>query len=351
MKIHTITIALLFCCLGTSWGQNKYITLREAPLQREVSGFYIAEVLDLREQRDSIGFERIRATGEQLPVKLARGLAGELYTYLKQVLPEAEELKPVTLGVEALSVAQEPPEEGGRKTIFLQAIFYVPEGRQLRRLMESQQQVNGTSADATEALIRAGLGQALAEFSASEWRDSTAGETVRPNEIEGAVKGRAGSKKRMNLLAVGHFRSRKVTGWSADYFHLREPIPEGKGWFIPYQFRFERFRIEEADFLAIEYIEARLNYGFVGVSPFRRIIGNLYLGLSFKLIVGGESLTDTFDRDSFNLLLGVASSQGLYWIPRKDYGLVLSVGLYERLLSSQVYRRDIGLQLSAGLKF
>ena len=83
MKGYITTIALLLCCVATSWGQKKYITLREAPLKQEVSGFYIAEVLDLREQRDSVGFERIRATGEQLPVKLARGLAGELYTYLK----------------------------------------------------------------------------------------------------------------------------------------------------------------------------------------------------------------------------------------------------------------------------
>ena len=255
------------------------------------------------------------------------------------------------MGIEALSVAEGLPEAGSLKTVSLQAVFYVPEGRQLRRLMESQQRVNGASADATEALIREALGQALAEFSASEWRDSTAGEAVRSKEIEGAVRGRAGSKRRMNLLTIGHLRSSKITGWSANYFHLREPIPEGKGWFIPSQFRFERFRIEEPDFLAIEYIEARLNYGVIGVSPFRRIVGNLYLGLSFKFIVGGESLTDTFDRDSFNFLLGAETSQQLYWIPRTDYGLVLSAGLYERLLTSQVYRRDIGLLLSAGFKF
>ena len=100
------------------------------------------------------------------------------------------------------------------------------------------------------------------------------------------MRGRAGSKRRMILLTIGLLLCCLVTGWGADYFRLREPIPHCKVWFLPSEFRFERFRIGERDFLAIGFIEARLHYGLMGVSPFRRIVVNLSLGLSFKFIVG-----------------------------------------------------------------
>lgn len=98
-------------------------------------------------------------------------------------------------------------------------------------------------------------------------------------------------------------------------------------------------------------MEARLNYGMFGICPFREITDRVYINLDFMLLVGAETLTDRIDRQSTNLLLGIAPKQSLYFIPDSRYGLVVGFGLYQRLLTSEVYKNDFGFQVEAGFKF
>ena len=50
-------------------------------------------------------------------------------------------------------------------------------------------------------------------------------------------------------------------------------------------------------------------------------------------------------------LLGVAISKELIFIPESSFGITFDVGIFERLLSSDVYKNDIGIQLEIGVKF
>lgn len=84
---------------------------------------------------------------------------------------------------------------------------------------------------------------------------------------------------------------------------------------------------------------------------FLKISKRVYVGFDLMLLVGAESLTDQIGRESANLLLGLGPKQALYFIPDSRFGLVIGIGLYQRLLTSEVYKNDFGFRVEAGFKF
>jgi hypothetical protein len=153
----------------------------------------------------------------------------------------------------------------------------------------------------------------------------------------------------LNLLLVGYLAGSNATGWKFSYY--RSSKPSHKSWFFPWRLGGEVLQIDNQHFAQSDFLEARLRYGMFGICPFREISSKVYLNLDFLLLVGAESLTDRINRQSTNLLLGIAPKQSLYFIPNSQYGLVVGFGLYQRLLTSEVYKSDFGFQVEAGFKF
>lgn len=351
-RMASMTVLLLLLSTGLAFGQ-KYVALKKAPLGVEVAGFYIIEVLDSRTQRDSIGYERVGALRRKVPIDLAPEVPTAVYLYLQEALPKAAEAKAVIFGIDALEVSEALPEEGGQKAVALSAKFYRPSGNQLKLLFEAQVQAVSTEGEKTEALIRNAIGQALAAFHASNWQDGPVVQSVPADSLSGAARGNQGTTgPKLNLLTIGRTLGVYAQGWRLEYYSNREPLPAAKGaWFIPKQLSLMRLEIDESSFRTSDFIQANLNYGIIGISPFRKIGDRLYLALSFNLVLGWESLTNVLGRKASNPLIGINPSQGLYFIPKNNTGFVAGISLYENLSSSKVYGRDIGLRLTAGVKF
>ncbi len=77
----------------------------------------------------------------------------------------------------------------------------------------------------------------------------------------------------------------------------------------------------------------------------------LFLNLGVQLIVGEEELQDSGGKESNRSLFGISPSQGFYFIPESKAGLALGISVYEKLMSSKVYKNDIGVKLELGIKF
>ena len=94
-----------------------------------------------------------------------------------------------------------------------------------------------------------------------------------------------------------------------------------------------------------------MSYFIAGISPFYRLSNNLYLNLGLNLIYGQEILTDFYGSEYSYTYFGISSSQGIYFIPKSKVGIALGISIYEKSLSSKVYKNDFGIKLDIGIKF
>lgn len=347
MKKYLLQFALCFLFGAAAFGQIKFIALRDTPPDSTIAGFFIKKVVDSRTATDSIGYLFIGAQSRKVPVDLARGLTNAFSNYLDRAVPRDAGDLPVILGVDELSLTPAPSGADQELKVSLQASFYQQRERYKVLLFETQVSVSGQ--EPPEALIRQALIKALTEFSDTDWESPDAGSPVTEERLKKRLDQQGQQVIPLNLLLAGYAAGSNATGWMFSYY--RSSKSSHKGWFFPWRLGGEFLQIESQPFARSGIVEARLNYGMFGICPFREITDRVYINLDFMLLVGAETLTDRIDRQSTNLLLGIAPKQSLYFIPDSRYGLVVGFGLYQRLLTSEVYKNDFGFQVEAGFKF
>jgi hypothetical protein len=152
-----------------------------------------------------------------------------------------------------------------------------------------------------------------------------------------------------NLITFSKKYGNHATGWSLQYngFVARN----NQKWFIPCVFEFERFTIKQDYFELSNYQSATINYLMAGISPLRKLNDYLYLKLGLQLIFGDEQLKDFYSHESTQTIFGMTPSQGIYFIPKSNFGITCGVGLFEKLLTSEIYQNDFGIKFEIGLKF
>lgn len=345
MKMHLLPIVFFFLFSTTAIGQKKYIALRDTPPDSTVSGFFIKKVVDSRPVTDSIGYLYIGAQTRAVPVDLARGLTNAFSNYLKIAVPRDAGDQPIILGIDQLWLTPATSGADQELEVSLQASFYQQQERYKVLLFETQVSVTGQ--EPPEALIRQALNQALTGFSNTDWDNPDAGTPVTEEQFKRHLDQQEVIP--LNLLLFGYAAGSNATGYTFSYY--RSPESSHAGWFFPMRFGGEFLQIEDQPFARSGIVEAQLNYGMFGICPFREISDRVYVNFDFMLLLGAESLTDRTDRQSTNLLFGLAPKQTLYYIPNSRYGLVIGFGLYQRLLTSEVYQSDFGFQVEAGFKF
>lgn len=345
MKKHLLLFALCFLFGAAAFGQKKFIALRDTPPDSTIAGFFIKKVVDSRPATDSIGYLFIGAQSRKVPVDLARGLTNAFSNYLDRAVPRDAGDLPVIMGVDELWLPPTPSGADQELEVVLQASFYQQRERYKVLLFKTRVSVSGK--EPSEALIRQALNQVLDEFSNTDWDNPEAGTPV----TEDQLKQRLDQQKivPLNLLLAGYAAGDNAEGWKFSYY--RSSKSSHKGWFFPWRLGGEFLQIEDQPFARSGIVKARLNYGMFGICPFREITDRVYINLDFMLLVGAESLTDRLARQSTNLLLGLAPKQSLYFIPNSRFGPVIGFGLYQRLLTSEVYQSDFGFQVEAGFKF
>ncbi len=153
----------------------------------------------------------------------------------------------------------------------------------------------------------------------------------------------------INLITFSQRYGLHANGWSVQYYGYN--FRNTSKWTVPVIFGVERFEISTDYFSQFDYQSANMGYFLAGVAPFYRLNDNFYLNLGVNIVFGEEDLMDFHGNESSNTFFGVSPSQGIYFIPRSKVGLTLGISVYEKLLSSEVYKNDLGLKLELGIKF
>lgn len=157
------------------------------------------------------------------------------------------------------------------------------------------------------------------------------------------------TNKWINLITYSPRYGLHANGWSAQYlgYNLRNT----SRWIIPMLFGVERFTIHTDYFSQFDYRSVNMSYFLAGLSPFYKLDDNFFLNLSANIVFGEEELTNFNGIKSSNTFWGFSPSQGIYFIPKSKVGIILGLSVYEKLLSSEVYKNDIGIKLEIGIKF
>ena len=153
----------------------------------------------------------------------------------------------------------------------------------------------------------------------------------------------------INLITYSQRYGLHADGWSVQYYGYN--LRNTSKWTIPILFTIEGFTIHTDYFSQFDYQSVNMSYFMAGVSPFYKLNDNFFLNLSANIIFGEETLTDFYATESSNTFFGFSPSQGIYFIPKSKVGITLGLSVYEKLLSSEVYKNDIGIKLEIGIKF
>lgn len=152
-----------------------------------------------------------------------------------------------------------------------------------------------------------------------------------------------------NLITFSKKYGTHATGWSLQYYGYVSK--NNQRWIIPCVIEFEKFAIKQDYFGQSNYQSAKMSYLMAGISPFRRLNDYFYINIGMQLVIGDEQLKDFYNQESNHTIFGIAPSQGIYLIPKSNFGITCGVGLYEKLLTSEVYQNDIGFKFEIGIKF
>ena len=138
-------------------------------------------------------------------------------------------------------------------------------------------------------------------------------------------------------------------GWSVQYYAYA--LKNTSKWVIPIVVGIERFEISTDYFSQFDYQSVNMSYFLAGISPFYKINDNLFLNLGVNIMLGEEELIDFSGKETSHTFFGFSPTQGISFIPKSKVGLTFGISVYEKLLSSEVYKSDIGLKLELGIKF
>lgn len=171
-------------------------------------------------------------------------------------------------------------------------------------------------------------------------------ESTTPNNTAALTNERT---KWTNIISYSRMYGNNANGWALQYYGYL--FKSSSKWILPAKLGIEGFTIDEDYFAQFNYNKATLLYFSAGVSPFYQLKNNFYLNLSASFIFGEEILTQKYFPNESHSFYGFAPSQGLYFIPKSKVGLVLGVSAYQKLLTSKVYKKDLGARIELGIKF
>jgi hypothetical protein len=157
------------------------------------------------------------------------------------------------------------------------------------------------------------------------------------------------TNKWINLITYSKRFGIHANGWAIQYYGYN--LKSTAKWLIPIVFGIESFEIDSDYFSQFGYQSVNMSYYTAGVSPFYKIDDNFFLNLGINIIYGQEQLLNYNGNESFNTFFGLSPSQGIYYIPQSKFGIIVGLSIYEKLLSSQAYKNDLGVKLEIGIKF
>lgn len=155
--------------------------------------------------------------------------------------------------------------------------------------------------------------------------------------------------KWVNLITYSQSYGIHAKGWSIRYYGYN--IKNTSNWSIPITIGIDIFGIKPDYFSQSNYQSANMSFLLAGISPFYKLNDYFFVKLGINLIIGDEKLIDFYGREKSNNFYGISPTQGIYYVPNSKYGITFGLSIYEKILSSEVYKNDLGIKLEFGVKF
>lgn len=359
-KIIFILTALI---QGVSYGQEKLIKLTAEPLNLDLKNFYISEVQDGRTDRTSIGFAQVGLFNKTVPANLEGGVENAIASYLNAALKTDKTGTPIILRITQLEISEKTnaASEIGRAEIKVE--FYRTFNDRPEKIFETGFVTEDSKIDVTnshEARIRQALTACLTSFNNSDWQSVTpeTNDTERANADEPiytpspAITPIIQLQKKVkwnHMITVNMTLGQNANGGGLSYYRFYRN--ENSEWIFPWGISIDAFKIKDDYFSHSGYQKAELNYWTPGICALKNVYGNFYLNLTFQVPIGTETLTAYSGHESTDFIIGVAPSQGIYFVPKSNIGITFGIAMYERYLTSEVYKSDLGFKAEVGIKF
>ncbi len=358
MKRILIVVFVILSLSGYS--QKKIIELSWVPVDIQMNGFYISDVIDARENQDNIGFIQTGTDNKTVAVDLKNGLESSVYNYMKASYQFDTSQTPIVIKVVHLRISERSSfsSERGRAEIKLE--FYKVNNDKYAKVFEYETFVEKQASDVTkghEERIRSVINTCIKNFNKSDWKSKKPEyqapvmedpETKRSSETGLSYDDKEASEW-VSLLRLNKSFGLNASGWGFSYYGYSTNTT--RKWFFPFVISFDWFTIDADYFEQFNYYQASLNYSKYGISIFRKLSDRFYANATFVIPLGSETLTNFSGRESKYFLIGFAPSQGISFIPVSEYGLTFSVEVFEHFMTSQVYATDFGVNVKVGFKF
>ncbi|MFM2284750.1 MAG: hypothetical protein RLZZ543_247 [Bacteroidota bacterium] len=358
-----LTVFFLLLLPAVMLAQKEVIELKNSLIHTADQKFYIHSVVDGRGTTDDIGYVRMGSFNKRTPVDLKDGVETSLKNFYRYAITNDTTLIPIAIRVVFFHVSErtDGPTEIG--TAELKVEFYRRNDQgKWGKVFETEAVSEETASDVTsghERRIRKVLENVILQFNNSQWQ------TAQPEYIE--LKDIRGQKSALlsntidpkkkgwvSLISAHAAFGSNAEGWGVSYIGF--PSVAKGNWSIPYSISYDKYVIDPGLVLRAGYRTAQLTYGKIGVGGMRKIGEDFHFFLNFNVPIGQEELTIVDDAAqtstiNYRLVLGLEPTQSFYFISRSKVGFFLGAGLYERFLSSKVYKFDIGLKIEGGFKF
>lgn len=361
MRILFITvISLSFSFLAEA--QQKIIKLKPELLDLKPGTFYIKDVIDVRNFKANIGFVQVGMFNKKIAATLEGGVEQSLLDYINSSLPKDTNLTPVILKVVRLRISEQISysSEVGRADVQIE--FYTAQNGDLQKVHKASSVIEDTGIDVTKThghRIQTAINTCIKDFINTEKNKNVDvfyyeghDEVQLKNKPDVVYSSSVLNDRKpefANLLTVVRTYGVNATSWGASY--AAYTADSLANWIFPWGISMERFTVRQEYFNQFNYHMAKWNYFMPGISAYRKITKQIYVNFSFRIPMGTEVLTDFSDNTTTKYVIGIAPSQGFQFIANSKFGLTIGLGIYERLLTSEVYNSDIGIKVNVGFKF
>jgi hypothetical protein len=357
-QTRLIFLVIFFCFPIILMGQKKEIRFQYEMLDIPNSNIYIESVIDGRTNQKSIG--SVEHNGKIDSIDLKDGATVAFYNYLKFILPKDDSKVPIVLQISDLSVNEIKSSPSDSVKANLTLAFFKKDSGKLNKIYESHTSYSASNNDGLngfERSLKQSLSKCLTDFITTDKMISqTQTAQIKTNQItqnnginqESPTNETAERVRREYMLTYTNTQGVNATGFLISFYSY--PNKDRNGWTFPWIISVDILSIKPAYFDQFNYQSAKLNYYMPGISAFKKINDYLWFNLGMQIPIGSEELTDFNNNKSDNMIIGLSPTQGLYFIP-KSTGITFGIGLYEIVMTSEVYKSDMGFKAEIGIKF
>ena len=344
--------------------QKEQIVLKRGLIRLPQQEFFIESVVDGRGNRDDIGFVMKGAFNKKVKAELKGGLEPALNDFFRYALTYDSTKTPIVMRIVFLQISEKLNGTNETGVAEIKVEFYKRKGGELTKVFETETFYEETGLDVTsghERRLRKVLENIMFSFNNSNWQQvpeayvSKESIVSRRSDIIGNSLNPEDNRW-ISLVTANSAFGTNAEGWGGSYFGFS--TKQKNGWLIPISVAVDRIAVDPSLFVRANYNEKaqlRFTYGKVGSGVIRKLGEDFHILLGVSAMGGPEELTrnnlDGTTTISSRFSFGGEVNQSFYFISRGKVGFFLGAGVYERFLTSKVYKIDIGLKIEGGIKF